>query len=352
LARAVRAHLACERPHADRLLEVADEAGVTHPGVIGTECRGCQRDDRDPGRLWLSREPARRGGSVHVGKAEIHEHDVRSALARQSDRLRRTFGFERLEPTRPQDVTHELPVRVVVVHDENKHVLVSGRILRGVPIRLVLADDQYLVREGIRRLLELQDDLEIVATCENLDSLLRACATEHPDVVLTDIRMPPGSSDEGIRAAIRLRELDPKVGVVVLSQYATPSYVLALLEGGSEGRAYLLKERVNDVEQLVAAIRTVADGGSVMDPKVVEALVAESTRSDESPLAQLTPRERDVLREMAEGKNNAAIAESLVLTERSVEKVIHSIFLKLGLTWEPAVHKRVKAVILYLAESA
>ena len=164
--------------------------------------------------------------------------------------------------------------------------------------------------------------------------------------------MPPGNTDEGIQAAIRLREIDPGVGVVVLSQYASPSYMLALLEGGSEGRAYLLKERVKDVDQLVAAIRTVADGGSVMDPKVVEALVAESTRSEESPLSQLTPRERDVLREMAEGKNNAAIAESLVLTERSVEKVIHSIFLKLGLTWEPAVHKRVKAVILYLAESA
>jgi len=137
----------------------------------------------------------------------------------------------------------------------------------------------------------------------------------------------------------------------VLSEYAIPSYVLALLETGSERRAYLLKERVSDVTQLVAAISAVADGGSVMDPKVVEALVAENARTEESPLSQLSPREQDVLREMAGGKNNAAIAESLVLTERSVEKVIHSIFLKLGLTWEPAVHKRVKAVILYLAES-
>ena len=291
-------------------------------------------------------------GAIHVGEPQVHEHDVWSTLACEIDRRGSSSRLERCEPTGAQDVAREFPVRVVVVHDENERLLVSGRILRRMPIRLVLADDQYLVREGIRRLLELQDDLEIVTTCEDLDSLLRACATEHPDVVVTDIRMPPGASDEGIRAAIRLRELDPKVGVVVLSQYATPSYVLALLEGGSEGRAYLLKERVKDVEQLVAAIRTVADGGSVMDPKVVEALVAESTRSDESPLSQLTPRERDVLREMAEGKNNAAIAESLVLTERSVEKVIHSIFLKLGLTWEPAVHKRVKAVILYLAESA
>lgn len=128
--------------------------------------------------------------------------------------------------------------------------------------------------------------------------------------------------------------------------------MLALLEGGSEGRAYLLKERVKDVEQLVAAIRAVAEGGSVMDSKVVEALVAQNARGEDSPLNELTPRERDVMREMAEGKNNAAIAETLFLTERSVETVIHSIFLKLGLTWEPAVHKRVKAVILYLAESA
>ena len=218
-------------------------------------------------------------------------------------------------------------------------------------IRLVLADDQYLVREGLRRLLETQDDLEVAAVCDDLDSLLAAVADNHPDVVVTDIRMPPDSSDEGIRAAAQLRDTHPEVGVVVLSQYATPSYVLALLESGSEGRAYLLKERVKDLDQLVVAIRAVAEGGSVMDPKVVEALVAENARGEASPLNDLTPRERDVLREMAEGKNNAAIAEALVLTERSVEKVIHSIFLKLGLRWEEAVHKRVKAVVLYLAES-
>ena len=220
-----------------------------------------------------------------------------------------------------------------------------------MPIRLVLAEDHYLVREGIRRLLETQDDLELAAVCDDFDSLLAAVEAEQPDVVVTDIRMPPGGVDEGIQAAARLRQTNPDVGVVVLSQYANPSYALALLEGGSEGRAYLLKERVKDLEQLVGAIRTVAEGGSVMDPKVVDALVAETSRVDESPLNQLTPRECDVLREMAEGKNNAAIAEALFLTERSVEKVIHSIFLKLGLTWEPAVHKRVRAVILYLAET-
>jgi DNA-binding NarL/FixJ family response regulator len=220
-----------------------------------------------------------------------------------------------------------------------------------VAIRIVLAEDQYLVREGLRRVLETQEGLEVVSVCGDLDSLLVTVAAEDPDVVVTDIRMPPGNTDEGIQAATRLRETSPEVGVVVLSQYATPGYMLALLNGGSERRGYLLKERVNDPEQLVAAIRAVAEGGSVFDPKVVETLVAENVRSEESPLNELTPRERDVLREMAEGKNNAAIAQALVLTERSVEKVIHSIFLKLGLTWEPAVHKRVKAVVLYLAES-
>jgi DNA-binding NarL/FixJ family response regulator len=218
-------------------------------------------------------------------------------------------------------------------------------------IRLVLAEDHFLVREGVRRLLETQPDFELTAACGDLGSLLAAVDAQRPAVVVTDIRMPPGNGDEGIQAAEHLRKKNPEVGVVLLSQYASPSYVLALLEGGSARRAYLLKERVTDVEQLAAAIRTVAEGGSVIDPKVVEALVAENARGEQSPLNQLTPRERDVLREMAEGKNNAAIGDSLFLTERSVEKVIHSIFLKLGLTWETAVHKRVKAVILYLAES-
>jgi DNA-binding NarL/FixJ family response regulator len=220
-----------------------------------------------------------------------------------------------------------------------------------VPIRVVLADDHYLVREGVRRLLETEPDVEVAAVCSDLASLLESVDAERPDVVVTDIRMPPGNADEGIQAAGRLRETHPATGVVVLSQYANPSYALALLEHGSAGRAYLLKERVEDLGQLIAAIRAVAEGGSVIDPEVVEALVAQNARADDSPLNQLTPRERDVLREMAEGKNNAAIAAALVLTERSVEKVIHSIFLKFGLTWEPSVHRRVKAVILYLAET-
>jgi DNA-binding NarL/FixJ family response regulator len=220
-----------------------------------------------------------------------------------------------------------------------------------MPIRLVIADDHLLVREGVRRLLETEPDIEVAAVCGDLDSLLASVAAEQPDVVVTDIRMPPDNTDEGIQAARRLRTTDPHVGIVVLSQYATPSYALALLEGGSAGRSYLLKERVMEPEQLLSAIRAVADGGSVIDPKVVEALVAEEARGEQSPINRLTARERDVLREMATGKSNAAIGESLFLAERSVEKLIHAIFLKLGLTWEPSVNKRVKAVILYLAES-
>jgi DNA-binding NarL/FixJ family response regulator len=220
-----------------------------------------------------------------------------------------------------------------------------------VAIRVVLADDHYLVREGVRRLLEADPEIEVVSACGDLPSLLTAVEEEQPDVVLTDIRMPPTGVDEGIQAAESLRTTHPEIGVVVLSQYGEPGYAVSLLEGGTARRAYLLKERVDDLGQLVVAIRAVAAGGSMVDPKVVEALVAEKARAETSALSELTPREHDVLREMAEGKNNAAIAETLFLTERSVEKVIHSIFQKLGLSWEPSIHKRVKAVILYLAES-
>ena len=216
-------------------------------------------------------------------------------------------------------------------------------------IRLVIAEDTYLVREGIRRLLEPESDIEVVAACEDLPSLLDAIDSEQPDVVLTDIRMPPTSQDEGIQVADRLRETNPETGVVVLSQFAAPEYALALLENGADRRAYLLKDRVGDAAQLAGAIREVAGGGSVIDPKVVEALVAARARS-ESPLDELTPRERETLEEMAQGKNNAAIAASLVITEPSVEKLAHSIFQKLGVAWQPDVNRRVTAVLLYLAE--
>jgi len=219
-----------------------------------------------------------------------------------------------------------------------------------VTIRLVLAEDNYLVREGIRQLIETQPDLELVAVCTDFDSLLAAVETHHPDVVLTDIRMPPTGTDEGVRAAERLRQQHPKTGVVILSQYSDPDYALALLEKGATGRAYLLKERISDIEQLTNAIREVANGGSVIDPKVVEALVAAKVRKPQSPLAELTPREREVLGLMAEGKNNAAIAARLFLTERAIEKHINSIFSKLALTEEKDTHRRVRAALLFLSE--
>jgi DNA-binding NarL/FixJ family response regulator len=218
-----------------------------------------------------------------------------------------------------------------------------------VAIRVVLAEDSYLVREGVQRLLEPEADIELVAACEDRPSLERAIEAERPDVVLTDIRMPPTNQDEGIQVAHRLRETSPETGVVVLSQFAAPEYALALLDGGADRRAYLLKDRVSGGDDLAGAIREVASGGSVIDPKVVEALVAARSRA-ESPLDELTPRERETLAEMAQGKSNAAIAASLVITERSVEKVAHSIFQKLGLTWQTEINRRVKAVLLYLAE--
>jgi DNA-binding NarL/FixJ family response regulator len=202
----------------------------------------------------------------------------------------------------------------------------------------------------VRRLLEHEPDIELVAVCEDYDSLLEAIAGTEPDVLLTDIRMPPTGTDEGVRAAERLRQLRPTAGVVLLSQYADPAYALAFLEGGTEGRAYLLKERVADLDQLLAAIRAVAGGGSVIDPKVVEALVAARSRNAQSPLARLTPREREVLALLAEGRSNAAVAEGLVLSERAVEKHINSIFAKLGLPEARDAHRRVKAVLLFLAE--
>ena len=194
-------------------------------------------------------------------------------------------------------------------------------------IRVVLAEDNYIVREGLREILAAHERVEVVATCEDLDGLLAAVESERPDVLITDIRMPPTSTDEGIRAAATLRESHPDVGVVVLSQHDDPAYVLALLESGSAGRAYLLKERIHDRLQLVAAVDAVAAGGSVIDPKVVEVLVAARTQAAQSPLAELTARETEVLAEIAQGKSNTAIAESLVLSKRGVEKVCHSMFM-------------------------
>ena len=219
-----------------------------------------------------------------------------------------------------------------------------------MPIRVVVAEDNYLVREAVVRLLSSSPEIEVVGACEDFDDLIGTVETEHPDVVVTDIRMPPTGTDEGVRAAKQLRQEHPEIGVVVLSQYVEPGYALELLDTGSERRAYLLKERVSDVDQLLRAIEEVARRGSVIDPKVVEALVTARSRRADSRLEYLTPREQEVLAEMAQGRNNAAVASALGLSERAVEKHINSVFSKLGLSEEPDVNRRVKAVLLYLAD--
>jgi DNA-binding NarL/FixJ family response regulator len=219
-------------------------------------------------------------------------------------------------------------------------------------VTVALADDNLIVREGIAQLLAHDGDgIELLAQCDDLDSLLAAVEAERPAVVLTDIRMPPTFTDEGIRAAAMLRETHPDIGVVILSSYSDPAYALTLLESGLERRAYVLKERVHERAQLVSAIHAVAAGGSVMDPRIVEPLVRAKARGERSPLSDLTAREREVLAQIAQGKSNAAIAESLVLTKRAVEKHINSIFMKLNLAYAEDVSKRVKATLLFLSET-
>ena len=225
------------------------------------------------------------------------------------------------------------------VHDRREHA-----------IRVALADDSYLVREALGHVLSDAEGVEVVANCADRDSLLAAVEATHPDVVVTDIRMPPGDEDEGLQVAAQLRGARPEIGVVVLSQFAEPRYALALLDGGSDGRAYLLKERIQRRGQLVAAIEAVARGGSMIDAKVVEVLVAERARAAHSPLADLTARETEILALVARGHSNQAIADELVLTKRAVEKHINAIFLKLGLAQAGDVARRVKAALIYLAE--
>ena len=205
------------------------------------------------------------------------------------------------------------------------------------------------MREAVHHVVAHQGDVEIVADCGDGASLLEEVERLRPDVVITDVRMPPSGDDEGIRVAQRLRETDPKIGVVVLSHYADPRYGRELFAGGAEGRAYLLKDRVNDGRELRAAIEVVARGGSMIDPEIVRLLLESEARRHDSPLKDLTPREREVLAAMASGKSNAAIADELVLTKRAVEKHVGAIFLKLGLPGEDVVSRRVAAVLLYRA---
>jgi DNA-binding NarL/FixJ family response regulator len=216
------------------------------------------------------------------------------------------------------------------------------------PIRVVYADDSFLMRQALQAVLERLDGVEAVAGCADGETLLAAVEAQAPDVVVTDMRMPPSGDQEGIRVASHLRQRHPGIGVVVLTQYAEPRYGLELLEAGSEGRGYLLKERVNDPRELHAAIEAVAHGGSVFDPTMVRLLVSGGS-SDGGAIDALTPREREVLAEMAQGKSNAAIAEHLVLTKKAIEKHVGSIFLKLGLPEEQVASRRVAAVLLYLA---
>jgi DNA-binding NarL/FixJ family response regulator len=220
-----------------------------------------------------------------------------------------------------------------------------------MPIRIVLGDDSVIVREGVRQLLEGDASMEVVAAVGDLATLQEVCDRDRPDVVITDIRMPPTNTDDGIRLAIELRDRHPEMGVVVLSQFSDPIYALALLERGSDRRAYLLKERVHNRAELTAAIHAVAEGGSMIDPKIVETLVQARGEAEHSPLNELTAREREVLGQIAQGKSNTAISESLFLTKRAVEKHINAIFMKLGLADAQDVSKRVKAALMLLGES-
>lgn len=215
-------------------------------------------------------------------------------------------------------------------------------------LRILIAEDHFLVREGICRLLEDTGQITVLATVDTAEELLTAVARDRPDAVIADIRMPPGHHTEGITAAHTIRTRHPDIGVVVLSQHANEHYAFALFQHGTDGLAYLLKERVGDVDELVHALHEVTDGRSVIDPRIVEVLLHSHTRSTDSPLARLTPRELDVLRHMAQGMTNRAIATALTLSESTIEKHVNSTFAKLGLTHEPGLHHRVTAVLTYL----
>jgi DNA-binding NarL/FixJ family response regulator len=218
-------------------------------------------------------------------------------------------------------------------------------------VRVIFADDNYLVREGVAALLGHADGIELVATVADAAALHRAVTEHHPDAVLTDIRMPPSFTDEGIEAAKRIRAEHPSTGVVVLSQHVEEDYAFALLADGVAGLGYLLKERVSQVDELVRALQEVSRGGSALDPKVVEALMDRKTREASSPLLGLTPRELEVLQELATGRSNSATAKALFMSERAVEKHVGAVFQKLGMVNESEVNRRVSAVLAFLEVS-
>jgi len=217
-------------------------------------------------------------------------------------------------------------------------------------LRVLIAEDNYLVREGTRRLLEDEGDIEVVASLGDATQILSAVATAGPDAVLTDIRMPPTHHMEGIEAALAIRATFPQVGVVVLSQHSDDAYPFELFKEGTAGLAYLLKERLGDIDELTRSLREVVAGRSVIDPAVVEALVGRRVRQRTSLLHRLTPRELDVLRAMAEGKRNAAIGNDLALSGSAIEKHVNAIFTKLDLGESPSLDRRVAAVLRFLQE--
>jgi DNA-binding NarL/FixJ family response regulator len=217
-------------------------------------------------------------------------------------------------------------------------------------IRVVVADDAYVIRAGLAATLSTAPDVELLDACSDGDELRAAIAAMHPHVVITDVRMPPSGDAEGIRVASWLRESHSEVGVIVLTQYIDSAYAVALMDGGASGRAYLLKDRIRNRAELLGAIHSVASGGSVVDPAVIEVLIESRERSTDSPLSELTAREREILAQIAEGKSNAAIAETFVLTKRAVEKHVGSIFAKLNLGASESVSRRVKAALLFLSD--
>jgi DNA-binding NarL/FixJ family response regulator len=339
--------------------------------------------------------------AVHLGHIDLDQNEIRALVIGVPERLRAGSGIgERLKPSRLYDTSggaaksrlviddHDsdaggsVPLQGNNLHDDDPSTLPpllrrnnrarhrlggasapvgcmstrydradGGCIVAAMALRIVVADDDLLVREGLVRLLSTAPDIEVVASCDEYDAILAAVEEQQPDVVVTDIRMPPTLSDEGIRLAHELRASHPQIGVVVVSQYSQASHVLRLFEGGSDRRAYLLKQRLHDRAALVSAVRSVAAGGSSVDQKIIDVLVDARTGGSGSRLSELTSREREVLGGIAQGKTNSAIAESLYVSKRSVEKLVNSIFLKLGLGPAADVSKRVEAALIFLAES-